>query len=183
MTREEFDRHVRTHRSMFLGVAARIVGNHDDAEDVVQWALIDAWRKIEEGAIIRSFHSYVSKMTQFRARRVVWLRKTNRYEEVSYEEWGEENSNHSVSTDVNLTLVCEEGQTKREILDLASRAKVSDKQLTRLWQREYYEMSGGEIAAHEGTHSSSVNAGIKTAIEWMRREAGKDTSSRSWSGL
>lgn len=181
MTREAFDREVGQHRRRWLLLATRITGNHDDAEDVVQCALIDAWRKIEEGAIIRSFPSYVNKMCEFRALTVLKNRKRKRYEEVSYEEWGQENENvasltddYPLTTEVILIRACERGQAQRAILALADRAGVSNKMLTRLWQKAYYGMSGPEIAAIDGAAPTSINKGVCIAMEQIRQAAKGD---------
>ncbi|MDE6022916.1 MAG: RNA polymerase sigma-70 factor [Muribaculaceae bacterium] len=80
MTVKEFETYFR---KMYLPLgmyALRIVGNADDAEDIVEDSFIKAWQTISSGAELCSFNSYIYRCVRNEC--ISFLRKRKEYSDI-----------------------------------------------------------------------------------------------------
>lgn len=80
MTVREFEHHFRKLYLQLGMYALRIVGDSDDAEDIVEETFMKAWQAISSGTVIENFSSYIYRSVRNEC--VSYLRRRTDFENI-----------------------------------------------------------------------------------------------------
>ena len=156
----------KRHASVALALARRIVGRMNEAEDVVQEAFVEVWRRAEQFDPSRgSAEAWTFQIVRNRC--IDRLRKHAVRQRTAQESLREDKEPASVSP-------LEEAQRREERLAIASAVSAIPKEQREVLELAYFEgLTHSEIAAKTGEPLGTIKTRIRSAVEKLAKSLGR----------
>lgn len=174
---EAFTRLVRNSYDFAYRVAARLTGNHEDAEDVCQETFIRIWRHLEAFDTTMLFSTWMYRIVtnlsldrvKSRRRRFRWLSPTSDHQDAE-----------GVPDRMNIHQSFETGDLSRIVRELVSALPPTQRLVFAL--RDLEQMDVGDVASVTGLSVGSVKTNLSYARAHIRkllvREFGEEEKKR-----
>ncbi len=154
----------RKYRSRIYWHARRMVGNHEDADEVAQETLIAIYQKVKDFKALSSFSTWVYKITSSRSLNIIRKRKVKNFVTLDF-----------LKDKQNREDIIKNFEDKEKLNEVEKKLmKLPDKQREVFVLRHFEELSYNEISEITGQAIGTLKANYFHALKKIVKENGDE---------